>query len=116
MSAFIYVPGLSRPGTPGATPKAKVEAFKDTYLTGVVAKLEKLYTAKVIDCGKHVRWVPVREHKKAWELRSTWAHPGITCCRGSLAWLRVPRPDMTTYELMEFDASPPVPKRMFLAL
>jgi hypothetical protein len=112
MSAFIYVPGLSRPDTPGATPKAKVEAFKDTYLTGVVAKLEELYTAKIIDCGKQLRWVPVGEHKKAWELLGTPRDNMLSRVAGLAA---SPPPDMTPYELREFDASPPVPKSMFLA-
>jgi hypothetical protein len=113
MSAFIYVPGLSRPDTPGATPKAKVAAFKDKYLTGVVAKLEELYTAKIIDCGKQLRWIPVGEHKKAWELLGTPRDNMLSRVAGLAA---SPPPDMTTYELREFEASPPVPKRMFLAL
>ena len=114
MSAFIYVPGLSRPDTPGATPKAKVSAFKDTYLTGAVAKLEELYTAKIIDCGKQLRWVLVGEHKKAWELLGTPRDNMLSRVEGLAA---DPPPDMAFEELKDFDQSPPpVPKKMFLAM
>jgi hypothetical protein len=114
MSAFIYIPGLSRPDTPGATPEAKVSAFKDPYLTGAVAKLEELYTAKIIDCGKQLRWILVGEHKKAWELLGTPRDNMLSKVEGLAA---DPPPDMAFEQLKDFDQSPPpVPQKMFLAM